>query len=427
MDAIRNGNQTSRKYGKGNRESFYSPFLHTNAKDHTSARALEPDHKTTLNAEHHIKRRRIGDLEETLLGGNGFATNVIDKSSVRRWPGYLAERNLSANLNIPTLDFTMGKAAEFNKVENNLNLRNNRTQCKPSNKGRLSSHPSSASSPITNSPINGTKNSPILLADDFKLVGKFNTRTSSSPSDDKTTHSALKISQKPMTSIINPHNCRKETKGDAMPSEDYVLNAASRSSPSPSVAREKMEVAKGVKTRLRLKEHRNSVDELQGDCNITPSGTRAQDNSLEHHSSSSNSLVVLEEPSKEDGLTKLCKKEKSSEPVDTSARDIWPLRLYRTDSDDYKDAFLVFDEEKKHFEIEIHKEKGDKEIIDKSRINRMRCSDAGSKVVIDGPRKKDLATIHAFDFEQNKHCELFIKKIEDMEICERGSVQRKDM
>ena len=407
---------------------LFSSVTNPNANRHASDRVLKSDDESNLNSEYHVKRRKIELSEETLLGGDGFMTNRTDNPTVGRWSGYLAETSYNATLNSPSSDFTMGKAAEFKKVEDNFNpKRNNWTKRKPSNGGHYPGHPSTASSLIASSSINGTKNSPILLKDDSKLLDKFIDRTLSSPSKFKTIHSVDETSQEPLTRFYTPKRSRKETSGDTIPSEDYISFAASRSSPVPAVAGEKSEVVEDERTRLGIKKYCNGVDELHGDCNITPSQARVKDHSSKQTSSCSSSIVVLEKPSREDNLlTKIKRKQKSSEPVNSLAEDVWPLRVYRTDSGDYLNVFLIFDEKNKHFEIKLHEEKVGKEIIDRSRINRIRCSGAGTKVVIDGPRKKNLATTHAFDFEQNEHCKQFIKKVEDIGIGTSNAIQRKE-
>lgn len=369
-----------------------------------------------------MKRRKIEFNEEMLLGGDSFTTNWTDKSSVARWPGYLAETNHNATSNSTPSDFTMGKAAEYNKVEASFNpKRVTRTKFGPSNKDCYPGIPSSATSPIAHSPVNGTKNSPILLKDDSKIADRFIGRTSSSPPKSKITYSNKETVRDITSGIATPKKDRMETLGDTLPSEDCNSIAANKSSPFPAAASENLELLKDIGIKLGTKKHRNSIDELHGNCNITPSKSNVKDKTPQPP------MVLLDEPSIDDNVKKISGKQKRSEPVKQSAGNVWPLRVYRTDSYEYLDVLLIIDERNRHFEIKLHEEEDGKEVIDRSRINRIRCSDAGRKVIIDGPRKKNLATIHAFDFEQKKHCEKFIKKIEDMGICESNTIQRKEM
>lgn len=412
----------NRKYGKGNREPLFSPILHTNARNHTSGRILESSHNSTVKPEHHVKRRRIEFSEEMLLGGDSFTTNGTNESSVGRWPGCLAETNHNATSNSTPSDFTMGKAAEFNKVEASFNpKRTTRTKSGPSDKGYYPGIPSSASSPIAHSPINGTKNSPILLKDDSKTSDNSVGRASSSPHKSKKTYSNKETVRDIINGIAMSQKDRMETRGDIMPYEDCNSIAASKSSPTLAVASENLELLKHIGVRQGTKKHRNSIDELHGNCNITPSKSSVKDKTPQPP------MVLLDELSRDDNVKKISRKQKISEPVKQSAENVWPIRVYRTDSYEYLDVLLIIDERNRHFEIKLHEEENGKEVIDRSRINRIRCSDVGSKVVIDGPRKKNLATIHAFDFEQKKHCEKFVKKIEDMGICESNTIQRKEM
>ena len=348
-------------------------------------------------------------------------------SSKRYWSGTHNETNRNGRVHSLSDDFSTGKAAEFHKVENNINPerdygldRVNQNQVNTASANAIGLSSRSASSPI-----NGTKCSPIVLQDNLQsgLTKCKRRRTSRSPNV-QSENSIEEIPQISTSYVATPtKSCKKGLSKMASFEDGKSSTKAVRSPPISTTTSERAKEMRYQYLEEAKTERRDSIDELQGVCNLTPSKTVGEEKSSQYGSNLLLSTHTSQKPSKKSGFgMENAGREQNVEYV----RKVWPVEMYRTNLRDFANV-LVFDGIEKCLEIKHNKGDQNIEILDKSKIHRVRYSVASGKVIINGPRRNDSAMIHAFCFPQQDNCRQFIQKLTDMEICEASDIRLIDL
>ena len=421
-DDISGDSRVGRQYGTKDRVFSFSKFLHSNAGSNGTVQATRGDHTQYTPSEPLAKRRRVERPGLTYLSSDtGVFVGPTDgqyNSSGGRKPGNQAHKDHDLSVRSSPTGFTTGRASEYNKVEDTINPKRNIGvyHDKLIKDNIISAHASVASSPLVHKPVNGTKSSPIMLLDDSKANLALRERREMIRSGDSQLAKAAESSPQRLKSHATTptRNSRAVSRNMATSGEDEDSNRIIESSPSLATSKEKAKRKRRIRSREETSERRDSLDELQGNFNVTPLKKTGKTISSEHRSTLASSVHTPRKAFKESSPEV---ESNSHQKRIKDASNGWSIEMYRTDFDDHSNVLIVPDETKKYLRIQQRKEGQAIEVIDRSKIHKIRYSVDSCKVVIDGPKKLGSACVHAFSSSNRGDCKRLLQKLKDLEIC----------